>query len=125
MNHYASVWLQNAQGNDVKADDERYYKYASDTIIPDRTSLLQVDVYPSYGQYDYLEVTANSSYVMFNQLVEGRNENVGVESTGSTTTITKYLNYANYAGITNGIRVTDKISKYKSTIDRLHIFLCL
>lgn len=107
INHYSNV-LFTVNSNPTETSSGNY-KYPSDIIMPDRQSLLQVDIFPSFGKFDYMTIVANTPGIVFNQVIESFNFAEGYNREYSW-----YESYtSNQTAITNGIKLKDKYS-YKN-----------
>lgn len=95
------------------------YKYSSNIIIPGYTSLLQVDFYPSFGFYDYVEITTSSSLLNINQVVEALNMG------GKSVNYSWYELYTErVVRLSNGIRINNKYSTkdYRETVSAMYAY---
>ncbi|MBR4745151.1 MAG: hypothetical protein IK070_00375, partial [Clostridia bacterium] len=104
LTNYARLYYddgRNVSSNtEIQNDAISMYKYSSDTLVPGFSALMQIDLNPWYGMFDYIDVTCESSGIVFDQMME--NENLGEYST--------MVSFPNYALIPNGIRLTQKAS---------------
>jgi len=69
ITHYTNMLDISYAGSEPDAESSAAYKYQSDTIIPGYTSLMQIDFYPSFGYFDYVEVSTPNN-VTLSQVVE-------------------------------------------------------
>lgn len=98
--HYTNMLYQN---NDVPVNSDSY-KYPSDIIIPGFTSLLQIDFYPSFGFYDYIEIISSSDLITMGQVVE-------VVNGGKNEAFSWYEQYEDkVVQLNNGIRISNRYS---------------
>lgn len=98
--HYTNMLYQN---NDVPVNSDSY-KYPSDIIIPGFTSLLQIDFYPSFGFYDYIEIISSSDLITMGQVVE-------VVNGGKNEAFSWYEQYEDkVVQLSNGIRISNRYS---------------
>jgi len=105
INHYTNI-LFTGNSSDNIGSSAGNYKYPSDIIMPGRQSLLQIDVFPSFGKFDYMTIESNMPGLVFNQVVEAYNFNETYNEEYSW--YDSYNNNQTY--ITNGIRLKDKYS---------------
>lgn len=104
ITHYTNMLDISYPNDEPDAESASAYKYQSDTVIPGYTSLMQIDFYPSFGYFDYVEVTTLNS-VTLSQVVEALH--YGNKSTD-------YSWYESYSErvemITGGIRINNRYS---------------
>lgn len=108
MSHYTKFWYDEAQGEEDDYETTyKSYKYASDKIVPGYNSLLQVDISPSYGQFDYavIEIVgANNSIIR--QIVEDKSK----DSVAGVSVYADFDKYDNVDNMSNKIKVVQKYS---------------
>lgn len=102
ITHYTNMLYTE---NTIPTNGVDSYKYSSNIIIPGYTSLLQVDFYPSFGFFDYVEVTTSSPLLNINQVVEALNME------GKSVDYSWYEVYTEHVvRLANGIRISNKYS---------------
>ena len=88
------------------------YKYPSDIIIPGYTSLLQIDFFPSFGYFDYIEVTSSSDLVNISQVIEAKNF-YNIAEADVRKEYSWFEAYStNVVFISNGIRISNKYGEH-------------
>ena len=105
VNHYTNLSFEGGAGSDSDTGDISYdlYKYPSTSIVPGYTSLIALDVTPSYAQLDKLVVGVSSTSVDIEQVVEVSKTSAGYS------TFEKYTSFdKNYD--TKEITIYNKIS---------------
>lgn len=110
ITHYTNMLYTE---NTIPTNGVDSYKYSSNIIIPGYTSLLQVDFYPSFGFFDYVEVTTSSPLLNINQVVEALNME------GKSVDYSWYEVYTEHVvRLANGIRISNKYSTrdYRETL---------
>lgn len=103
INHYTNVLF--SVNSEPNIGNEGGYKYPSEVIIPGYPSLLQIDIFPSFGRYDYITVESNLKGIVFSQVVEVLNMD------GLSNQYSWYESYAiNQSTTQNGVQVKNKFS---------------
>ncbi len=109
--HYSNLML----GDGSDADDYSSFKYPSTSIIPGYTSLVTLDINPSYAELDYVKVIPSNSSINLEQLVENLSTSYGYS------TFLQYFDYdKDYSD--GSITLKHKISKKDTTSDSGYVF---
>ncbi len=115
MSHYTKFWYDNSSDDADNNYETTYksYKYASNKIIPGYNSLLQVNITPSYGKFDYViaEIVGTDGSII-RQVVESEN------SLNNSQGVSAYYDFPYFEQVNNAsnkIKVTNKYSYFKDT----------
>lgn len=114
MSHYTKFWYDESLVESDKYETEyKSYKYASNKIIPGYNSLLQVDITPSYGQFDYViaEIVGTNGSII-RQLVESQ------KSQSNAQGVMAYYDFPYFEQVDNASNIIKVTNKYSSFNDK-------
>ncbi len=108
LTNYSRLFYEDGTNAEPDASDMQLYKMPSDSIVPGYAGLLQIDLNPSYGKFDFITVTSSRAGIDFEQMLESQN-------LGEFSKMT-FWNH-NTSPINNGIKITDKLSTYFGEVE--------
>lgn len=114
LSHYTKFWYDESASDDKYETEYKSYKYASNKIIPGYNSLLQADITPSYGKFDYVIaeiVGADGSIIR--QVVESQ------KSRDNAQGVSAYYDFPYFEQVNNSSNVIKVSNKYSSFNDDL------